>query len=126
MKELTPEELLKPRYKVIADYPGSQWKVEEILDRNWGWGTGDDEIGFEHSISDYPHLFNPLAWWEERTPEELTGYIKINRESGTHVYEFNILDTNLMKWKFGAIRPSEFLPATAEEYLAYTKQQSNQ
>ena len=28
---MSTEELLKPRYKVIADYPGSLWEVGTII-----------------------------------------------------------------------------------------------
>ncbi len=39
------ENLLKPRWKVIADYPGSDYHIGEILDRDLGW-VGNDEVGF--------------------------------------------------------------------------------
>lgn len=63
-------ELLKSRWKVIADYPGSDYHIGEILDRDWGW-VGNDEVGFKHDLSHYPHLFKKLQWWEDRKPEEM-------------------------------------------------------
>lgn len=72
---MTPDELLKPRYKVIADYPGNLWQIGEILDRDWGW-NGDDENGFKNKVSDYPHLFKPLQWWEDRKKDDMPDYVK--------------------------------------------------
>jgi hypothetical protein len=76
---MSVEELLKPRYKVIADYPNNSWSVGEIIDRDWGW-DGDDEIGFKHHISHYPHLFQRLEWWQDRKPEEMPRYLKDTRD----------------------------------------------
>lgn len=73
---LSKEQLLKPRYKVIADYPKSLYKVGDILDA--GWRSEDciycDTEGprWRH----YPHLFKPLQWWEERKVEDMPQYLK--------------------------------------------------
>jgi hypothetical protein len=73
---MSNEELLKPRYKVIADFPYNTFgEVGSILDRDWGW-NGDDENGFKHHISHYPHLFKKLQWWEERKQEGMPEYVK--------------------------------------------------
>jgi hypothetical protein len=72
---MTVEELLKPRYKVIADYPDSEkfCKVGEILDRNWAWHDGE---GNERLVSEYPHLFKKLEWWEDRRIEDMPVYVR--------------------------------------------------
>ncbi|WP_343680040.1 hypothetical protein [Chryseobacterium arthrosphaerae] len=73
---MTKEQLLKPRFKVINIYPGCEWSIGEILDRDWGW-DGDDEIGFKHHVSDFPHLFKPLKWFEERKAEDFPIYVEL-------------------------------------------------
>jgi len=124
---MSVEDLLKPRYKVIADYPGSDYHIGEILDRDWGW-VGNDEVGFKHHISHYPHLFKKLQWWEDRDEKDMPEYVKFTISSKTDY--FKILKWN-MKEKFGYINPEfnwqgcsltqwgptyGYYPATKEEY----------
>jgi hypothetical protein len=64
------DELLCPRFKVIADWPMNiNFKVGEIVSNNlWFlFFLGQHEW----HMKDLPHLFKPLAWWEHRTIEEL-------------------------------------------------------
>lgn len=75
---MTTEELLKQRYEVIMPYPEMDWKVGEVLDRNWSWGE-DDESGFNDCIDNYPHLFRKLHWWEKRSAEEMPEYVKTDQ-----------------------------------------------
>ena len=77
---MTKEELLKPRWKVIADFPDSDYKVGDIEDRNWTkYVNGEDDTdGIVWQISDFPHLFKQLEWWEERTISQLPDYVKYN------------------------------------------------
>jgi hypothetical protein len=131
---MTPEELLKPRYKVIADYPGNEWKVGDILDRDWGW-DGDDESGFKHHVSDYPHLFKKLHWADERPVEQMPRYIKgkervyevtgWSKDIIGHFYPKNKVEVFIkedsenfsnIEWHFFK---DQFLPATADDYNAY-------
>lgn len=129
------EDLLLPRYKVIADYPGSDYHVGEILDRDWGW-VGNDDIGFKHRISGYPHLFRKLQWYEERKIEDMPQYVKLvfdskiqfvhkvekwigANEHGEPLYEyFN---------RVGYLGPFNILhqvPATLTEYNEYISKQT--
>lgn len=113
------ENLLKPRYKVIADYPASEFFVgsirkEEIFD------LGDNEYRY----SDFPHLFKPLAWYEDREPDEWPEYVKglravkrllkVEDHGGMFL---SILCEGETVW--GTIWMYE--PATEEEYLSYLK-----
>lgn len=70
---MTAQELLKPRFEVIADYPDSEFKVGEIEDRDWmKYVNGEDETdGILWKISDFPHLFRKLNWWEHRKVEDM-------------------------------------------------------
>ena len=70
---MTAKELLKPRFKIIADYPGNDFgKIGTILNRDWTKFLNDDETQSPiWKISDYPHLFRKLNWWEERDVPEM-------------------------------------------------------
>lgn len=120
---MTKEQLLKPRWKVIADFPDSDFKVGSIEDRNWcKYVNGEDATdGIAWNISDFPHLFKELEWWEERAIEDLPDYVKYQKK----IYK--------AYWKCEASvrcekHPSDglgldadwgsCLPATEEEYLS--------
>ena len=151
---MTPEELLNPRYKVIVDYPEMECEVGDIFHKltfdngNYTYVTNPESplqgyiIG--HMIERMPHLFKPLAWWEERQPEEMPKYVKIGQTRdededglvdciaeiinlsgingyGKHLY---LLET-IKAGKISFLWPIEhLLPATLEEYEAYLKSQT--
>jgi hypothetical protein len=85
---MTTEELMKERYKVIANYPGCKFKVGDILTyvreiaqtydlwRNEATGVEITYSGF----GAYPHLFEPLPWWKERKAEDMPRYLKDTRD----------------------------------------------
>lgn len=96
---MTPEELLKPRYKVIADWPARQFMAGAILHLDEPIPDGRIRVWIEHEkqkerylwnpeennhFDDYPHLFQKLEWWQERKPEEMPRYLK--DKSGNKVY----------------------------------------
>jgi hypothetical protein len=70
---MTAEELMKPRFEVIADFPDNHFGgIGTILDRDWAKYPNDDE-GQKAiwRISDFPHLFRKLNWWEKRTADQM-------------------------------------------------------
>ncbi len=75
---MTPEQLLRPRFKAIADYPRSQCNVGDILEHFVGDGFILNGVGLtsESDLKKYPHLFRRLEWWEERKPEDMPEYVK--------------------------------------------------
>lgn len=114
------EHLLKPRYKVIADFPGikdySMW-VGQIIDADFHRNNLDNiEL-----LDTYPHLFQKLEWWQERKLEEMPEYIYVNerlitkvRKHHTQRYdEFESQDTKY-NYAYGIC-----LPATAQQYNDY-------
>lgn len=138
------EMLLRPRYRVIADYPGCPFDVDEILvqdlntvgeifvnihhvdhsrqDRNW---IGPDQIG------KYPHLFQPLAWYQDREVADMPQYLKSGYEVYKVEHHFKMLShhddkTIYDQWSHfistnGTSRNYIFyLPATEAEYIQYT------
>lgn len=74
MNTVTVEDLMKPRYKVIKDWPGMEFfRIGEIII------TKSELIycdGQGKKYSDYPHLFKKLEWWEERSKNELPEYLR--------------------------------------------------
>jgi hypothetical protein len=67
------EELLKPRFELIEDFPDNHYgEVGTILDRDWAKYPNDDETQKAiWRISDFPHLFRKLNWWEHRKVEDM-------------------------------------------------------
>ena len=134
---MTKEELLKPRYKVIADFPLSSCSIGQILSvENEG-----DFIAVIHGgawktdISRYPHLFRKLEWWEEREEKDMPEYLKFSEEKeDVAIWEVESWNKNVA----GVFYPkskdengNDFLsiewyfykqtskPATKEEYISY-------
>lgn len=74
---MTTEQLLQPRYMVIADYPKSIYPVGDII--RAGGRNGDciycDTEG--PRLSHYPHLFRPMPWYEGRNVEDMPEYVKV-------------------------------------------------
>lgn len=61
---MTPEELMKPRYKIIADYPGN---VQDI-----GCVFRSDLPSY---FNKFPAISQPLPWYAERKPEDMPEYV---------------------------------------------------
>lgn len=132
-------ELLKPRYKVIADYPGSPFWVGSILifiprfmhrvDGNIESTTYSDVFRrgnhfiLADEIKEYPHLFNPLEWYEDRKPEEMPGYVKDKFNQVHKVTSVERIGANLEKGFYAHWKNVQ--PATLAEYTQYinSKQQ---
>ena len=88
-KVMTVENLMMPRYKVIADYPHNPYKVGDLLEEftNTAFkltvtynGNSMDETQANtypaSAIEKMPHLFRKLNWWEERKVEDMPDYVK--------------------------------------------------
>jgi len=124
-------DLMIPRYKVIADWPESIFKIGEVL-----VCVVDGEEGNQYAFGDnqyyenlyphlYPHLFKPLQWWEEREEKDMPEYVK--QVKGDKV--FKLLDSsqngrlwhddNEMELAHLLRHGNHYLPATLEEYNEY-------
>lgn len=141
MRKENIEELLKPRYKVIADYPGCKFNIGDIVtfvrsvNKYELWVSQDGQLITFNSFSKYPHLFNKLEWWEERSLEQLNAveYVKIIRYE--HYWQVgDIVPVERFVYEKG--RPMGYdlkynkhhpvysiMPATITEYEAYINQQ---
>jgi len=123
---MTNEELLKPRYIVINDYPNSIFDIGEILDEEYVGKSSFNEL------KNFPHIFKPLEWWEELNLEDLPKYLKTDvygknlfRKVEEYFYEpLNNVDLCFKAYYVGELRTylmEIFLPSTEEEYLEYIK-----
>lgn len=128
---MTPDELMKPRYKVIAGYPGSPFEIGEII--SWTDTTETQKRAFimrsqsghglNKTVADqYPHLFKKLEWWQDRLPEDMPEYVK--DEKGVigklgERYSHNLKNCVMVVFKEGNAIVNHFkhwLPATKDEY----------
>lgn len=127
---MTPEELMKPRYKVIGDYPFSCLRVGYIITEpipiinQQALQGGKSEFDF---IEKYPDVFKKLEWWEEReqyfwsdgypsTPlfvSNIGGTI-FGSAWGIDKLGFFTLEVNGSRTK-GHL--TNFIPATHEQYI---------
>jgi hypothetical protein len=77
---MTTEQLLAPRYKMIADYPGNSRPIGFIftMDKkdSEGWYTTTGYLQ-EMFFTMYPHLFRRLEWWQEREISDLPEYVRL-------------------------------------------------
>lgn len=117
------QELLKPRYKVIADYPDNLYLVGDVLPRSSEVSDGWYKWFKEDMADKYPNLFKELFWWEYRLPEDMPEYVKDKFE---RVYKIHILDmTKIVFWLELDSFPRSFghyYPATQADYESYINQ----
>lgn len=84
MQDKKVEDLLKPRYLVIADYPDSPFDVNEILYQSTGAGKHNKDYwtlkrGGLYNIhcKQYTKIFRELRWYENREISEMPEYVKV-------------------------------------------------
>lgn len=134
---MTPEQLLRPRYKVIADYPCRPHPIGSIIE--WCGDPHETKTLFtlpgsqhnypEFKFKEYPNLFRKLEWWEERKPEDMPNYVRsikqeywhgINVDNVIAVKEWVLLLNipYIIQSDTEEYHPSNFLPANESEYTA--------
>lgn len=126
MKEQDIQGLLKPRYKVIADYPGNIFKVGHIVSE----AEAEEKFDFPHNLFPvYPNIFKPLAWYEHRTLEQLQAvkYVKVTNYVG-YWRVGDIVEARFGLWKdeiYGYFLKNHFHPmpyiepVTEQEYKQF-------
>jgi hypothetical protein len=114
---MTPEDLLKPRYKVVADYPDSIFKIGGILIQ------GEKDLT---EAAKYPHLFKKLEWWEEREEKDMPEYLKCIKTPDQLHFSDEIfkVEWNGVIWAKSerglcVVSTNCYIPVTAAEYLQY-------
>ena len=87
---MTNEELMIPRFRVIADYPNNNFKVGDILYAHHNKPYNNDNVCTKDKIFDgytskwidlsevkkHSHLFQEISWWEGRNEEDMPKYLK--------------------------------------------------
>lgn len=87
---MNAQELLNPRFEVIADYPNNRYKVGDILQialNPWNGEPTDifHKLGEQiyvgnffkaEELEKYPHIFRKLEWYENRNYSELPKKIR--------------------------------------------------
>lgn len=91
------EELLRPRFEVVADYPNNPWEVgtiftydkdqAQILTDRFERGIYktirenspriDSMVIAIGNIGKYPHIFKPCPWWQHRDIKDMPEYVKV-------------------------------------------------
>jgi hypothetical protein len=91
--KISTEDLMKPRWKVIADYPNSPYKVGDLVQltdlgttflctttKEWDNANLDivDNNRYFHIeyLEKWNHLFQKLEWWMHRQESEMPEYVK--------------------------------------------------
>lgn len=136
-KGLSVEELLKPRYKVVSDWPGRKdFEVGQVivLDKKFSPQFQMYEIedcqGKRQYINSFfemfPLQFKKLQWWEERDKSTMPKYVKFpeghhNIEKGGVVEVFNWYKYPDACIFHNHINAGWMLPATETEYNDYLK-----
>lgn len=125
------EQLLAPRFKVIASYPNSIFKVGEVITIGRHEGVFCDPDGPKYS--DFPAIFQRLQWWEDLHVDDFPAYVKVATDCTC--LPFGTIHKVLAWMHLGPVisvgegdnvrfSVSDFLPATLTDYLTYQKQQN--
>lgn len=131
------EQLLRPKYKVVALWPfctkhsvDFQPKIGDILvtDSN---GSISNEGMRIFNADKFPHLFEKLEWWEELALEQLPTYVKPHPERDFMKDDKWVYKTNWVMHDHGPchefmdgpwtrhIHANNLLPATEADYNEY-------
>lgn len=141
---LTHDELLKPRFKVMKDWPGRKdFEVGQIilLDKVFCNGSPMCEIedcqGKRTYIMAFFEMFTQefklVAWWEERKEWEMPEYVKgedgnIYKVRYYEQYNFLWMESKTKEkvstWAVNDKVMCFFEPTTETEYLNYIKQKA--
>lgn len=128
---MTVQELLIPRYKVIADYPLSKmyFNVGDVLtwdEKNQAYRIGEPKFVSmsKETVEAFPHLFKKLEWYEERKPEELPKFVKDKFGERVRIIKVKKIEVGVNQYVYhsGGISLLEnVIPASKEEYEAYNQ-----
>ena len=136
---LSTEQLLMPRYKVIAvngfHYPNSPFLDGEILtEQSKGVYISVTKDGtnsfYDRHPENYPHLFKRLEWWEHRDASEMPMYVKSMADGKGDIFKIESWEMDML---IGWINKKErsvcslttfkpeygYFPATLTEYQSF-------
>jgi hypothetical protein len=84
---MTPQQLLIPRYEVIADWPNNTIEIGAIATIINDYAVFETYYGvtFHYKMLDHHnHLFKKLGWWEYRSKEEMPDYLRKTDMEDSH------------------------------------------
>lgn len=136
------DNLLQPRWEVIADYPGSHLEVGSVFNCEKLNDGKNDFFLYEEDMKLYPHLFRPLPWYLKREIEELPQYLKWDTKQVPEENYDEVIKVNgyrkcnpggsmagMIEVKYDAVKDKEIkptisylsihLPATIAQYTEY-------
>lgn len=80
------KELMKPRFELIADYPGNSQPV----------GTVTVEISNASYFRKFPNNFRELQWWEHRKAEEMPKKVMSLADNKRDIFEIEEWDMEML------------------------------
>lgn len=128
---MTVEELINPRYELIADFPGNKLHVGDVIHCPVRFTFDFGKELWIKSHDNYPHLFKKLNWWEKRQESDMPMYLRSDLDKKHPTFH------KILKWEmkelWGVIDPIErsvcslmafnpeygYFPATEQEYNSY-------
>lgn len=141
------EELMKPRIKVMMDYPDCEYEVGQIIqfvqkstyytgEPEWETGfiltkNGEQVQSCIKKFEPYPDIFKPLEWWEDRKLEDMPEYIQYAGQMAYKIERYE-LDERMGLYGISAkyedcplwLNGMPVLPITEFEYNEYLKTKS--
>jgi len=106
------EELLKPRFEVIADYPYNPHDIGAIIEARknnssihqttiaytdeFGEKVNQMNLCMPKSFEKYPHLFRKLNWWEYRKVEDMPKKVTLLNDKEKTIYNIEEWDMELL------------------------------
>jgi hypothetical protein len=130
---MTPQELLRPRYRLYATYPGCPFKLGSVLIQKDLGATNNPyyEVGMFglpnqsslYNPENYPSNFCKLEWWQERSINDWPEYLRdmqgvvykvIIQVDPTPRIEIQDVENNPVNRGFVYLTP-----ATLEQYISY-------
>jgi len=127
---MTKEELLRPRYKIIALWPFEpKTSIGNIFTRPDQYARVGQWSSMWHwwdELANHPHLFEPLPWWKDRKLEDMPEYVKVIETPDQKLIKGSVMKIIWINDGWGRSESGEvfpytncFEPATSEEYEAY-------
>jgi len=96
---MTAEELSKPRFEVIANYPCAIHELGKIIECNSSCISYSVEIGDiseKIDLSEYPNIFRMLNWWENRNKDDMPKKVMSLADDNKDVFEIEEWDMKIL------------------------------
>lgn len=126
---MTHQQLLEPRFEVIAPWPNGYISVGTILIESLpNYYRHSTKTGISYrveNIDQYPHLFRPLHWSERREEGDMPEYVKCGENGKPRKLES--IHHGIMTFVGGRKRKinDKWLPSSVEEFTLYKESQKD-